>query len=55
VTTQDLEKAFQTEGFKIDKKDILLEEPIKTLGVYNIKVRIFEDVSANTKVWVIRE
>lgn len=55
VTTQDIEKAFSAEGFNIDKKDILLAEPIKALGVYTVPVRVFEDVIANTKVWVVRE
>ena len=55
VTAQDIEKAFQAEGFKIDRKDILLEEPIKALGVYTVPVRVFEEVIANTKVWVVRE
>ena len=55
VTTQDIEKAFSIEGFKVDKKDIMLAEPIKALGVYTVPVRVFEDVVANTKVWVVRE
>lgn len=55
VTTADIEKAFQAEGFTIDKKDIVLEEPIKALGVYTVPVRVFEDLVANTKVWVVRE
>ena len=55
VTTQDIEKAFNAEGFTIDKKDILLTEAIKALGVYTVPIRVFEDVIANTKVWVVRE
>ncbi len=55
VTTQDIEKAFNSEGFQIDKKDILLAEPIKALGVYTVPIRVFEDITANTKVWVVRE
>lgn len=55
VTSQDIEKAFKAEGFDIDKKDILITEPIKALGVYTVPVRIYEDVVANTKVWVVRE
>lgn len=55
VTTQDIEKAFKAEGFDVDKKDILLPEPIKALGVYTVPVRVFDDVVANTKVWVVRE
>lgn len=55
VTSQDIEQAFNAEGFTIDKKDILLTEPIKALGVYTVPIRVFEDVVANTKVWVVRE
>ena len=55
VTTQDIEKAFNNEGFTIDKKDILLPDPIKALGVYTVPIRLFEDVVANTKVWVVKE
>lgn len=55
VTAMDIEKAFNAEGFTIDKKDILLAEPIKALGVYTVPIRVFEEVIANTKVWVVRE
>ncbi len=55
VTTQDIEKALKGEGFDIDKKDILLNEPIKALGVYTVPIRVFEEIVANTKVWVVRE
>lgn len=55
VTSADIEKAFQTEGYAVDKRDILLPEPIKALGVYTVPVRVFEDIVANTKVWVVRE
>ena len=55
VTTQDIEKAFGNEGFSVDKKDILLTEPIKALGVYTVPIRVFESVVANTKVWVVKE
>lgn len=55
VTAQDIEKAFRGEGFEIDKKDIMLAEPIKALGVYTVPIRVFEDIVASTKVWVVRE
>ncbi len=55
VTTQDIEQAFTNEGFTIDKKDILLTESIKALGVYTVPIRVFEDVIASTKVWVVKE
>ncbi|NQW45383.1 MAG: 50S ribosomal protein L9 [Deltaproteobacteria bacterium] len=55
VTTQDIEKAFNSEGFVIDKKDILLTDAIKALGVYTVPIRVFDEVIANTKVWVVKE
>lgn len=55
VTNQDIEKAFAAEGFTIDKKDILLTEPIKALGVYTVPIRVFDEVIANAKVWVVKE
>lgn len=55
VTTQDIEKAFAAEGFTIDKKDILFNEPIKALGVYTVPIRVFDDIIANAKVWVVKE
>ncbi|MSP18049.1 MAG: 50S ribosomal protein L9 [Bdellovibrionales bacterium] len=55
VTTQDIEKAFNSEGFVIDKKDILLIDAIKALGVYTVPIRVFDEVVANTKVWVVKE
>lgn len=55
VTNHDIEKAFAAEGFTIDKKDILLTEPIKALGVYTVPIRVFDDVIANAKVWVVKE
>ena len=55
VTTLDIEKAFNSEGFVIDKKDILLTDAIKALGVYTVPIRVFDEVIANTKVWVVKE
>ena len=55
VTNQDIEKAFAAEGFTIDKKDILLTDPIKALGVYTVPIRVFDEIIANAKVWVVKE
>lgn len=40
---------------EIDKKQILLEEPIKSLGVFDVKIKLFQDIHATIKVWVINE
>ena len=55
VTSQDLAEAFGREGHSIDKKDILLDEPIKELGVFHVDVKLHQDVTAQVKVWVVKE
>jgi large subunit ribosomal protein L9 len=55
VTTIDIAKALKEEGFEIDRHAIILEEPIKELGVYQVPVRLAPDVEAKVKVWVVKE
>jgi len=55
VTSQDIAKLLKEEGFEIDKRDILLDEPIKALGIYTVPVKLHKDVDAEVKVWVIKE
>ncbi len=38
---------------KVDKKKILLEEPIKTLGTFNVEIKLYEGVTAKLKVNII--
>ena len=42
-------------GFDIDKRLIHIEEPIRSLGVFDVKVKLHPDISATVKVWVISE
>lgn len=55
VTAADISKVLNDQGFKIDKKQVLLEEPIKQLGVYTIDVKLHREVNAPVKVWVVKE
>ena len=55
VTTQDLGEVLQKEGIDIDRRRILLDEPIKALGVYTVPIKIHPEVTAGLKVWVVRE
>jgi len=55
VTNADIAKALHQEGIKIDKKDILLEEPIKALGVYQVWVKLHPEVKQQVKVWVVQK
>ncbi|NOX20626.1 MAG: 50S ribosomal protein L9 [Nitrospirae bacterium] len=55
VTTIDIEKALTAEGFEIDRKKIILEEPIKRLGEYKVKVKLHKDVVAELTVQVVKD
>ncbi len=55
VTNRDIVEALAAEGIEIDRRDIVLEEPIRSIGVYNVPVRVHQDVEAKLKVYVIRE
>ena len=54
VTSIDIANALEEQGFSIDRRKIVLEEPIKELGVFTVPVKIHQDVTANIKVWVVK-
>lgn len=55
VTAQDISELLKEKGFEIDRHKILLENPIKALGVYTVPIKISSDVVANLKVWVMKK
>ncbi len=55
VTAMTVAELLQNEGYEIDKKHIVLPEPIKALGVYDVPVKLDHDVEAMVKVYVIKE
>ncbi|MCM8795132.1 MAG: 50S ribosomal protein L9 [Candidatus Omnitrophica bacterium] len=55
ITAGDIARALKVEGFDIDKKLILLDEPIKSLGIYSIPVKLHPEVLATIKVWVVKK
>jgi large subunit ribosomal protein L9 len=54
VTSMDIEESLKGEGIEIDRKKILLDEPIKKLGVYTIPIKLHPEVIANLKLWVVK-
>lgn len=54
VTTQDLQKALEEKNIIVDRHNILLDEPIKALGIYNIPVKVSADLKPELKVYVIK-
>jgi len=55
VTAQDIADALKNEGYTIDRRAIHLDHPLKSLGVYEIPVKLHRDVTANVKVWVVAD
>jgi len=55
VTSQDISEALALKGLAVDKKKFVLPEPIKTLGVHTVRVRLHADVLAELTVTVDRE
>jgi large subunit ribosomal protein L9 len=55
VTSQEITDFLTKEGIAVDKKNIELDEPIKQLGVYSVRVALYRDVVAKLKVWVVKD
>lgn len=55
VSSEMIAEALLAEGVSIDKRDIVLEEPIKKLGVYQVVVKIHPQVKASLKVSVVNK
>lgn len=57
ITSADIADRLAQQGldFEVDRKQVDLDEPIKSLGVYNVAIRLHGDVRPEIKVWVIKE
>ncbi|MBW2015677.1 MAG: 50S ribosomal protein L9 [Deltaproteobacteria bacterium] len=55
VTTMDIAAALEEQGVSIDRKKILLEKPIKSLGEFEVPVKLHPNVTAGIKVVVVPE
>jgi len=52
VTNRDVEAALSALGHDVDRRRIILKEPIKTLGIYKVDVKLHADVTSGVLVWV---
>jgi large subunit ribosomal protein L9 len=55
IAVSDLVAALKEEGLNIDKSMIGLSEPIKSLGIYEVPVKLHPEVIAKVKVWVVKK
>jgi large subunit ribosomal protein L9 len=55
VTAIDVADALSAKGYQIDRRKIQIDEPIKTLGEFDIAIKLHKDVTAHVKVQVAKE
>lgn len=55
ITSSDIADLLKLQDIVIDRHQIQIEEPLKTLGVFDVRVKIYEDIGATIKVWVVKE
>ncbi len=55
ITSMDIAEALKKKGFDIERKKILLDEPIKRLGSYTVGIKIHSDVTSRVHLSVIAE
>jgi large subunit ribosomal protein L9 len=55
VTSKDIAEALAAQNYNIDRRRILLEDPIRQLGEYKVTVRLHKDVTVEITVVVAKE
>lgn len=55
ITNMNIAEALASEGYDIDKKKIVMDEPIKRLGEYSVTIKLHQELSAEVKVQVVQE
>ncbi len=55
VTSMDISRAIESQGYTIDRKKIQMDEPIKTLGEFEVPIKLSPEVRATVKINVVSE
>lgn len=55
ITAADIAEKLAEQGITVDRRQIMLDEPLKALGVFSVPVRLHAEVRPEVKVWVIKE
>ncbi len=55
VTAADIADFLKAKGFDVDKRKLILPEPIKAIGEYNVPLKLHRDVTVPLKVKVVKE
>lgn len=55
VTSSDIQKALEAEGINIDKKKVELKDHITQIGIFQIPIKLHQEITANLKLWVVKK
>jgi large subunit ribosomal protein L9 len=55
IKTAEIVKAAAEQGLELDKQQVIIDSPIRELGVFTVQVRLHPEVLAELKVWVVEE
>jgi large subunit ribosomal protein L9 len=55
VTSSDIAEGLEQQGFNIDRRKIQLHEPLKSVGEFDVPIRLHRDVTSRVKVVVAKE
>jgi large subunit ribosomal protein L9 len=55
VTGSDIAEALSKECFSVDKKSVVLKDPIKNEGTYDVEIKLHQDIKAKIKVVIIKD
>ncbi len=55
VNEGEIAKALEVEGYKIDRKNIIIEKPIEEVGIFEVGIKIHPEVTAKLRVWVTKK
>jgi len=55
ITVRDILKALETQGVEVEKRMVLLTEPIKTIGTHKVPIRVYKEVEPEITVEIVPE
>jgi len=55
ITSQEIAAALKEEGIEVERDKIMLNEPIKALGIYAVSIKLHPEVTAQIKVWIVKK
>jgi large subunit ribosomal protein L9 len=55
VTSMEIETFLKENDIEVDRKKIMLDEPIKSIGMFTVPIKLHPEIVAQLKVWVVQE